>query len=595
MLQRELPADLQHRIDSYLQQEPLQEYRLFIQKLVEQAQSGHLPALQQLQHRFEPLQFGTAGLRAAMAAGEGCINHVTVCRVAWALGQHLLHGYDTQQLAKQGVVIGHDARHNSLDFAEAMAAVLTGLGVAVHLFDVAVPTPVCAFTTVALRALGAAMVTASHNPATDNGVKIYRSDGAQMMENDSVPIAQLMQQAPSVSTMVCLSQQQQRQLGLRHVVEQKTIDAYFAAITALPVYHNHQQQPKRIKVVHTPLHGVARDWAVRALHEAGFDRVHVVPQQADPNPQFPTTPYPNPQDPHALQLAIKQAQQLSADLLLANDPDADRLAVCVPNAATGAWEMLDGNAIGVLLADWILSCCQRSSGVKPLVVTTVVSSRLLSCIAQHYGASYAESLTGFRHIAQTVRQHHAAHHHQQFVFGYEEALGYCLSPTLVEKDGICAAAAFARLFVQLQQQGKTVQQQLDELALQHGLHHTHQFSLAFAGATGAQRMAEVMVYLRSNPQLLPHGAGWQQQQVMFCDLLQGDGNFPKANVLVWQVAQQGRIVARPSGTEPKMKFYVELTQRVDTLKQLQQTRQQLQQRCEQIQADITQLLLTHAA
>ncbi|MEM7588680.1 MAG: phospho-sugar mutase [Myxococcota bacterium] len=591
MSQRELPSVLRRRVDSYLQQEPLQEYRLCIETLARRAQNGDVKALDELQHRFVPLEFGTAGLRSAMGAGDGCMNHVTVCRVAWALGSHLLHRYDAQQVSERGVVIAHDARHNSCDFAQAMAAVLTGLGIAVHLFDTPVPTPVCAFATVAVRALGALMITASHNPATDNGVKIYRSDGAQIMEDDSVPIAQLMQQAPCMNAMVRLPQGKQRQLGLRRTVGQKTLDAYFASLAALPMCCNEEKHAKDMKLVHTPLHGVAQDWIVKGLRHAGFQQVHVVPEQADPDPDFPTTPTPNPQDPHTLQLAVQLAQKVSADLVLANDPDADRLAVCVPGEGACVWEVLDGNAVGVLLADWVLSHHKVRDKVSPLVVTTVVSSRLLSRIAKHHGACYAESLTGFRHIAQVARQQAAAHGDLQFVFGYEEALGYCLLPTPLEKDGICAAVVFARLFADLRRQGKTVQQQLDHLALQHGLHHTDQFSLSFEGVGGGQRMKQLMGRLRSNPALLTHGAGWRQEDVSYVDLLKGCDDFPLADVLMWDAPRQGRIVVRPSGTEPKVKFYVEFIQSVSTLQQLQQARQQLGRRFQQMKTKVLRQLI----
>ncbi|MEM7495028.1 MAG: phospho-sugar mutase [Myxococcota bacterium] len=618
-----------HLIDAYLHQEPCQGYRDCIAALDRRAREGDADATRELAWRFQPLTFGTAGLRALMGAGDGLMNRVTVARVAWALGQHLLaraREPGRRNPCRQGIVIGHDARHGSEQFAQDMAAVLTGLGLHVHVFDSVTATPLCAFATKHLGAVAGVMVTASHNPAGDNGIKFYRADGTQINEDDSEPIAAWLARSPALGSMSRLSTAEQYREGPRHDIAPAVTDAYLAAMDAwslhpqppaslrkqgsvwIPAFAGMTekgcaQDDKRgaartknsgkqrhavpsLRIVYTPLHGVGGEPALRALARAGFTDVHVVPRQAAPDGDFPTAPAPNPENPRVLRLAMELADKVDADLILANDPDADRLAVCARHPRTGAWEPLSGDAVGVLLGHAVIErfCCSqtrrdainRVSTAPGHVVSTIVSSRMLERIAGHYGLHYVQALTGFRHIAAASRRLSEAGK-GRFVFGYEESLGYCVGDTVLEKDGIAAAVRCSELASRLLARGRTLHEQLDQLALRWGLHQGGQFSVGFAGPAAGESMRAVMRRLREDGGLADTLAG--SSVVRRLDLLEQPlAGHRAADVLVFHLADGGRWIARPSGTEPKVKFYVEYVRSVGTLAQLDAARAELSAR-----------------
>ena len=492
------------------------------------------------------------------------VRAATAAVASWLLGPGSgARGSGAQRGQRVGVVVGCDARHRSAEFAEEVAGVLAGAGIAVHVLPLPCPTPLLAF---AVRHLGAAagvMVTASHNPAADNGYKLYLSDGAQVIPPADAEIEQLIAGLGPLSQVPVAGADSP--LITRHgdEVARAYLDAVVAA-AAGPVPSGLRRT--ELNVVYTPMHGVAGPLMLRALRQAGFAAPYVVAAQAEPDPDFPTVAFPNPEEPGALDLALAAARRLGANLVLASDPDGDRLAVAVPDPAgtpTSAggsdWRVLTGDQLGALLGASLLERSageadgEAEDGAAPqarLVASTVVSSTLLSKIAAAAGVRYAESLTGFKWIARAADGVPGA----RFVFGYEEALGYAVGDVVRDKDGIGAALAMLRLAETAKSQGRSVLAVYDDLERAHGVHLTSQLTLRTAD------QAHVMSQLRSAP---PAAFGDEPVTSLF-DLARSaaaDGTpaMPRADVLIFRLPG-ARVVLRPSGTEPKIKCYIEITE-----------------------------------
>jgi phosphomannomutase len=524
--------------------------RAELESILAAAGAGDDAALADLADRFAgPLEFGTAGLRGAMGAGPNRMNRVVVRRTAAGLAAWLqAAGVDA---TRRGVVVGFDARHHSLGYARDTAAVLAAAGVGVHLMPGPLPTPVLAF---AVRQLGCAagvMVTASHNPAADNGYKVYDATGSQIVSPADREIAAAIDGVGPVLDLPIapLDHPLVRRLG------PEVVERYVNAVVGL-VDRSLPGDADRLVSVYTPMHGVGGAVALMAFSGAGLPIPYVVAEQADPDPDFPTLPFPNPEEPGALDRAIDLARTVDADLVLANDPDADRLGVAVPDrTADGGWRLLSGDEIGVLLAGRIVDRLPVPQRASSVVATTIVSSTLLSKLAAEAGVGYAETLTGFKWIARAA-DGDADH---RLVFGYEEALGSCVAPSLVrDKDGISAALVFADLVRSLKAEGRTVTGVLDDLATRFGVHATSQWSLRLAGLDGVAQREAAMSALRSSPPT--ELAGRPVRRVV--DLLVPDGPLPASDVVVLHL-DGARVVVRPSGTEPKLKCYFEVVVPVD--------------------------------
>ena len=503
-------------------------------------------ALAELRDRFaDRLHFGTAGLRGVVAAGPNRMNRAVV-RAATAAVAGWLAGTGA---AGAGVVVGCDARHRSAEFAEEAAGVLAGAGIAVHMLPRPGPTPLLAF---AVRHLGTAagvMITASHNPAADNGYKLYLSDGAQVIPPADAEIEKRIAGLGPLARIPVAAAGSP--LITRHGDE--IAQAYLSAIVAAAG----PAGGSGLNVVYTPMHGVAGRLMLRALEMAGFAAPHVVAAQAEPDPDFPTVAFPNPEEPGALDLALADARRLGADLVVASDPDGDRLAVAVPDRAGDAaagdgsgWRVLTGDQVGALLGASLLDrTAGQAAPEARLVASTVVSSTLLSKIAAAAGVRYAETLTGFKWIARAADGVPGA----RFVFGYEEALGYAVGDVVRDKDGFGAALAMLRLAEGAKSEGRSVLDVYDDLERAHGVHLTSQLTLRTAD------QAHVMSRLRAAP---PDAFGGEPA-VGLTDLSAGTGTQPMtgppADVLIFRLAG-GRVVLRPSGTEPKIKCYIEITE-----------------------------------
>jgi phosphomannomutase len=475
---------------------------------------GAQQAAAELADRFSgPLSFGTAGLRGPLRAGPNGMNRAVVRRAAAGVAGWL----SRQGRTGAPVVVGYDGRHGSREFAEDSAAIFAAAGFDARLLPRLLPTPLIAF---AVRHLGAAagvMVTASHNPPRDNGYKVYADDGAQIVPPADTEIESAIRTVGPTREIPLAPQ------GFS-VLDESIVEAYVSAVAGLV-----RPGPRELRIVHTAMHGVGTEVVRKVLAVAGFRQLHVVPQQEQPDPDFPTVAFPNPEEPGALDLAFALARAEHADVIIANDPDADRCAVAVPLPGD-EWRMLRGDEVGVLLADAVLG-----KGVRGTYATTIVSSTMLRAMAQRHGVGYAETLTGFKWIARAA---------PDLVFGYEEALGYAVAPELVrDKDGISAALLVAELAAALKSQGSSLPQRLDELAQEYGRYATDQLSVRVEDLA---IIASTMARLREHPPATLLG-----EAVTVLDLL------PDADVvrLRWT---GGRVVIRPSGTEPKLKSYLEV-------------------------------------
>jgi phosphomannomutase len=522
----------------------------------------------ELEERFaKPVGFGTAGLRALMGAGPARMNRAVVRRATAGLARWLLR--TAPDAVHRGVVVARDARQLSVEFAADAAAVLAAVGIPAWVFPAGTPTPLGAFAVTALGAAAGVVVTASHNPKDYNGYKVYGPNGAQVIAPDDAAIAEEMAGVGPANAVPLLAADAARSRGLLRDVGPEVQERYLEAILK---ERRHAGRGTDLVLVYTALHGVGGALALEALRRAGFQRVHPVPEQQEPNPEFPTVAFPNPEEPGALELARKLAETVRADVVLANDPDADRLAVLV-RAPGGGLRQLSGNEVGILLAHYLLSEGPRVS--KPLVMTTVVSSPELRHIAARLGASYAETLTGFKWIANGALQR--AREGAHFVLGYEEALGYAVGPSVHDKDGIGAAVAFADLAGWAHWRGTTVLDALDDLARQDGVYGSLQRSVVLPGAAGVATMRRVMEGFRTEAPSAVGGHPVVAVRDYAAGFRTADGKrspleFPKTNLLALELEGGAQVLLRPSGTEPKLKLYVEVSETPNTHEPLEVVR-----------------------
>ena len=561
-----ISGDLRAQAERWIAGDPDEGDRAELRGLLD---DGGEAAAAELADRFGArLEFGTAGLRGAIGAGPNRMNRAVVRAATAALARWLAeHG--APDAAQAGVVIGCDARHRSGDFAGEAARVLAGAGIRAHLLPPQLPTPLLAFSVRHLRAAAGIMITASHNPPADNGYKLYLGDGAQIIPPVDKQIGAAIAALGDLSEVPVAPPDSPLIGRLGDEMARAYLDAIVGALPAPAEPGGPGGPGGALRVVYTPLHGVAADLALRAFERAGFPRPYVVAAQAEPDPAFPTVAFPNPEEPGALDLALALARQTRADVVIANDPDGDRLAIAVPDpGASGGWRSLSGDQVGALLGVYLLD---RDPGPDPaarLAATTVVSSTMLSKIAAAAGVRYAETLTGFKWIVRAADGVPGA----RFVFGYEEALGYTVSPVVRDKDGISAALVLLSLATTARTAGQSLLDRWDALETAHGVHLTTQVTLP------TRAPSQAMAGLRARPPAsladLPvtgvtdlgrgGGAGASRGRGggAGASTVAGAGGLPPSDVLTYHLPG-ARVVIRPSGTEPKLKAYLEVTEPAD--------------------------------
>lgn len=522
---------------AWVDDDPDHETRIELGAVLARAKQDDQAAVADLADRFSGmLEFGTAGLRGALGAGPNRMNRSVVIRAAAGLTAYL------QQTEPQPfVVVGFDARYNSDVFARDTAAVVVGAGGRAAVLPHPLPTPVLAF---AIRHLGAdagVMVTASHNPPQDNGYKVYLGDGSQIVPPADADIARQIARVAHVVDVPLADDGWE-------TLDDEVLEAYLRAVTAVVS----ADTPRDLSVVHTALHGVGSATVARAFVDAGYAAPIPVESQAQPDPAFPTVSFPNPEEPGAMDAALELAEQTGPDLVLANDPDADRCAAAVPGP--GGWRMLRGDEVGALLGSHVLS---RGVDDGAVFANSIVSSRLLAAMAAAAGVRHEETLTGFKWISRV----------EGLRYGYEEALGYCVDPSSVrDKDGVSAALMMAELAATLKAEGRGLTDVLDDLAVAHGVHATDSFAVRVADLS---LIGDIMGRLREHP--LTDVAGIAVARTD--DLAQGTEQLPPTEGLRYYLEDDSRIIVRPSGTEPKLKVYLEVVEPVGKRKKLGDARQ----------------------
>ncbi|WP_394822857.1 phospho-sugar mutase [Pendulispora albinea] len=549
--------DLKATVRAWIEADPDPQTRAELQSLLDAPD----PARTDLADRFAgSLEFGTAGLRGVIGGGPNRMNRAVVLRTTWALGKYLLTQFPDAQ--ERGVVVAFDGRTMSREFAEDVASVLAAQQIPAHVFPDVVPTPLAAFAVKHLGAVAGVMITASHNPPEYNGYKLYWRTGSQIVPPVDVDIAALITQAPPAREVAGVPRAEAAARALFHLLDASIERAYLDAVRALEL---HPGGKRDLRIVYTPLHGVGDRLVRMALDEARFTRVTSVPEQREPDGRFPTVAFPNPEEKGSMDLAYALARREKADLVFANDPDADRLAVAIPDpAAPGGYLQFTGNQVGVLLGHYLLTERPPAAGEKRMVLASLVSSPMLGAIALALGVHYEETLTGFKWIAHRAMQLENSEGYT-FIFGYEEALGYTIRDIVRDKDGISAVVLISEIAAVLAERGRTLKDELELLARKYGLYASGQVNVTRKGAKGAEEIRSWMRRLRENP---PTEVG-SLKVISVVDIEAGtrrlvaDGKtetiaLPPSDVIVLELSGRARIIVRPSGTEPKIKCYIDV-------------------------------------
>ncbi|MFM6850881.1 MAG: phospho-sugar mutase [Terrabacter sp.] len=526
--------------------------------LLARATEGDADAVADLGDRMSGLlEFGTAGLRGALGAGPNRMNRSVVIRAAAGLTAYLKA--EGRAGEHPTVVIGYDARYNSDVFARDTAAVVVAAGGRALLLPQPLPTPVLAF---AIRHLGAdagVMVTASHNPPQDNGYKVYLGDGSQIVPPADGEIAAHIGRVERVADVP-------RAAEGWETLGDNLLESYVDAVATVVA----PDSPRDLRVVHTSLHGVGHGTVHAAFVRAGFAAPIAVDEQAVPDPDFPTVAFPNPEEKGAIDLALARARAVGCDLVIASDPDADRCAAAVLDPALGDWRMLRGDEVGALLGAHVV---RRGVSRRDVFANSIVSSRLLASIAKAAKLAHEETLTGFKWISRVRRLR----------FGYEEALGYCVAPGLVrDKDGVSAALLLAELAATLKAEGRTLTDLLDDLAVELGVHATDSFSVRVSDLAQTEAL---MGRLRDEAPATVAGTEVARAD----DLARGDGGLPPTEGLRYHLADRSRIIVRPSGTEPKVKVYLEVIEPVADAAGLGEAKAVAETRLAAVRADMERL------
>ena len=507
-------------------------------------ESGNEEAIEDAFYRN--LEFGTAGLRGVLGAGTNRMNIHTVGQATQGVADYI--NSQKGEGEPGTVAICYDSRINSELFAHTAASVLAANGIKSYVYPRLQPTPALSFAT---RYLGCAIginVTASHNPAKYNGYKVYGPDGCQIASSIADAITEAISGVDMFDDVKTMPFDQAEKAGLANFIDEDVLDAFLDA-----VYEQHvEQEETDLRVVYTPLNGTGLECVTRILKRIGVTDVHVVPEQEKPDGNFPTCPYPNPEIREALECGIALCEQVHPDLLLATDPDCDRVGTAVKDGDD--YQLLSGNEIGVLLLDFVCRM-RKANGTlpeAPVAVTTIVSTSLADAVAAKYGVEMRRVLTGFKYIGGVIAELEQAGAPERFVFGFEESYGYLAGTHARDKDAVVASMLICQMARYYRTQGKNLYQAMQDIYREFGFHHNRTLSFAFEGAAGAQAMANIMAGFRDSQPVEIAGL----KVLGFLDYQQGVGGLPSANVLQFDLEQGNKVIVRPSGTEPKVKVYL---------------------------------------
>ena len=509
---------------------------------------------------YKELEFGTGGLRGVIGAGTNRMNLYTVGKATQGLANYIIK----QGTQKMGVAISFDSRHMSPEFADCAACVLAANGIPAYKFDTLHPTPMLSFAVRDLGCTAGINITASHNPKEYNGYKVYWADGAQVVPPHDTGIIAEVRAITDYADIKKMSTEDAKAAGLYQIIGPDLDDRYIAELKKLVLHPEAiQATAGSLKIVYTPFHGTGNVPVRRILKELGFKNVYVVPEQELPDGDFTTIPYPNPEDKRAFKLALELAEKVDADLVLATDPDADRLGVYAKDTKSGEYKVFTGNMSGMLIGEYEFEQRKELGRMpeNPALVTTIVSTNLAGAIAKEYNATLIECLTGFKYIGEQMK-HFEEDHSYNYVFGFEESYGCLIGTYARDKDAVVAVMALCEAAAYYRTKNMTLWDQMIRIYEKYGYYKEDQFSLAFPGQEGAQKMADMMNGYRSNP---PKTLGGYKV-LEFRDYLtdrrvnletgeEGTTGLPKSNVLYFVLEQDAWVCVRPSGTEPKIRFY----------------------------------------
>ena len=508
---------------------------------------------------YKELEFGTAGLRGVIGAGTNRMNKYTVGRATQGLANFI----NKMKIENLSVVISYDSRHMSKEFSEIAALVLNANGIKVNLFDNLRPVPELSFSVRYLNATAGIMITASHNPPEYNGYKVYWSDGAQIVPPIDKGIIDEVLSIEDFSLIKTINKNEAIEAGLLNYVGEEIDDAFINALKSSCLNPEIiKKEAKNVKIVYTPLHGAGNLPVQRILKELGFENVYVVPEQEKPDGDFPTVSYPNPEDPKAFELALKLAKEVDADVVLATDPDADRLGV-FSKMNNGEYVSYTGNMSALLICEYELSQ-KKEKGILPnngAIITTVVSSELTKAIAENYGAKVFETLTGFKWIGEKIRKFEEENSYK-YLFGFEESYGCLIVPHARDKDGISAVMALCEATAFYKNKGWSLWEQMIKIYEKYGYYREGQVSIVLKGADGAEEIKNKMAKMRSNPPTELAGLNvlevrdYQEHVIKKADGEVSETDLPTSNVLYYELSNNSWCCVRPSGTEPKIKFYM---------------------------------------
>ena len=529
---------------------------------------------------YKELEFGTAGLRGIIGAGTNRMNQYTVGKATQGLANYILE----QGTENKGVAISYDSRKMSKEFSMQTALILCANGIKTYLFESLRPVPELSFAIRELQCTAGIMITASHNPPKYNGYKVYWDDGAQIVSPRDKDIIAKVRAVESFSEIKQISEEEAKNKGLLNFVGKEMDDQYIEKLKSLILNPEIvKEQGKKLKVVYTPLHGTGNMVAERLLNEIGIENLYVVPEQKEPDGNFPTVDYPNPEDPKAFKLALELAKKVDADVVLATDPDADRLGIFAKDSKTGEYKNYTGNMSALLIAEYRISQ-MKEKGILPkngMMITTIVSSNLTKSIGEYYGLEVIEVLTGFKNIGAVMRKAEE-NKDKEYVFGFEESYGCLIGDYARDKDGIAAVMALCEAACYYQSKGMTLWDQMIAIYEKYGYYKETQVSIVREGAEGAEEIKQMMTNTR-NKDIEKIG---DYKVLTFKDIekdyvknmITGEeskSGLPKSNVLYYELEDNNWCCIRPSGTEPKIKLYMgvkgktdeEATRKLEDLKQ----------------------------